>query len=248
MKNFIRLTISLTMALALASCDRVRESTATFYVAATFEITDAEYDAIAVDSLLYVPKFYWEQVAYIATQCGGDNKGYVGGFKISNKIGSPEDTDAQAIFTSASPNSGALNSRYYTGFYDTGMTPTYDIAYELGGYSSALNYLMGCYVVNSEYNKRLYDAGEIEQGDYLKVVARAYKNNSLVTIAEKKLIDFTGAEHVFINEWEAWEMNLVGTDHQVFDFDSISFSVEATGKLLPCFCMDNFTSQLSVVY
>lgn len=246
---FVALAVSL-----LSSCIRFNvedSATATYQLSSTFELNEDEYNTSFVDSLVFLPKFYWEEVAYIASLSSDLNVGYLGGFKVSIKKGSPADTDELATFTSAGTAQGALGSKAYAAFYDTGFTPDYDIAFDLNYFSKATNTVVNCMVNNTEFTARLADAGEIEAGDILLVKAEFYDEGTLVGSSEKFLVDFRDGNKKVVKGWEVWDMeaDLKGSESTAPHFNQVRFRVSVSGnKLRPCFCMDNFTTILDVVY
>lgn len=241
MKNLVKILLLTATVVFAAACHEGRSS-ATLLVCASFEADDNYVKTYFSDSLLYAPKFYWEQIAYVTSTSTEMNSGYGGGFKLSRKKGSPADSDDMAYFTSAGSSAG-LSSDGYAGYYQSSLMPKYDIVYELDGYYSAVNVVVGCCIDNSEYNLRIKEEGLLKEGDYLKVIAKFYYKDNLVGSVEKYLVDNSGSSPVFIEDWVTWEMS----DDVKTPMDAVKFEVETSG-LAPCFCLDNFVTKLAIEY
>ena len=252
MKNLIKVCIAAFILIYSVSCREVGPSTSTFTFATTFELEDTEAHSYLVDSLMYLPEFSMEEISYFFSRSLEINSGYEGGFKISTKKGVENADDPNAIFTSAGSSAGALDSKYYLGYLRTGIMPDYDIKFDLSSYSSGSCMVVGCYINNSEYTKRLYDAGEIKSGDFLKVTMEFFKNGSFLGSWSKYLVDgINKLEPEVVTDWYPWDVAKETKEKSVVynDVDAVRFIVETSpGKLKPCFCIDNFTVRADIVY
>ncbi|MBQ8061115.1 MAG: DUF4465 domain-containing protein [Bacteroidales bacterium] len=253
MKNSIKVLAAFAAILSLVSCmEKGTRSSSTFTLGTTFEMYESDMPKYVVDSMMFSPTFSWEQITYFNSKSAELNQGYEGGFKFNIKHGWTQDTDDQAYFTSASNAAGAYDSNCYLGFLQTPTMPDYDIVFDYSGYYTANSQIIGCCINNTEYTMRLYEAGEIQDGDFLKVIIEFYNNNNLVGSLDKYLVDYvTTRELQIVKEWEDWEMAKEMQDKKITmgSFDSVKFRVEtSSGKFVPCFCLDNFMIQLSVEF
>ena len=253
MKNSVKIIAILAAIVALSSCmGKEQRASSTFTLGTTFEMYESDIPKYVVDSMMFSPTFSWEQITYFNSQSSELNQGYEGGFKFNTKHGWSEDTDEQAYFTSAGKDAGAYVSNCYLGYLQTPSMPEYDIKFDYSGYYTASSQIVGCCINNSEYTMRLYDAGEIHDGDFLKVIIEFYNNNNLVGSLDKYLVDYvTTRELQIVKDWEDWEMakEMQNNKITIGSFDSVKFKVETSGgKLVPCFCLDNFMVQLSVEF
>ena len=248
MKNFIKVLFVAMLSSCFMSCNHEAvENKGTFYISSTFELPDEEYSTNFMDSLACVPKFYYEQVAYVASSCSALNQGYQGGFQISYRIGSIHDSDERAIFSSAGSDNGALLSKTYAAYYGSGVLPKYDYEFDFSQFKTVTNTIVGCMINNTRYTERLKVEGDLAEGDYLKVTAHFSSDGAEVGTGEKVRVDYRSGSNVFVDKWEAWDMDENMDDKT--SFDAIRFEVTTSGpKLKPCFCIDNLTSYLTITY
>ena len=52
------------------------------------------------------------------------------------------------------------------------------------------------------------DKGKVTDGDFLKVVAKFYKDDVKVCEEEFYLVDYTGVEKEYVAEWTYWNMRV----------------------------------------
>lgn len=247
MKNLTRILFVVLAVMALYSCEDYKRSSASYYLGVTFETSSMTPGL--VDSVVYSPLLSWDQIVYFKAEAKDVNVGYEGGFVLSSKKGSPNDTDDMARFVSADPGAGAEKSSGYVGFYKGDKMPDYDVVLDLRGYYTATSSIVGCYLCNSELTKRFSETVGFEPGDYLRVVFDFYKSDLLVGTLEKYLVDYSGTELKMVNEWEAWDMTETETKVKIPTYDSIKINVETSRpEIVPCFCMDDFITYLSVEY
>ena len=178
MKNSIKFALSALMLVALASCKEPQRSSASYNQSVSFEMAEYYMDEYFVDGLMYTPFLSWDDVAYFCSSSEETNKGYLGGFKLSNRTGGEEDSDELATFTSAGESAGVGGSSCYLAYCKTTSMPEYDIQYSFGSFYSASTGIIGCYIDNSLYNTRLKDEGKLSQGDWLKVTIEFYNNGT----------------------------------------------------------------------
>lgn len=254
MKNSIKV-VFLAIALAsVVSCVENKPSYATFSVGSSFELLENEWDTYMVDSVMYSPQYSWEEVICYYTQCSNLNVGYEGGFKLSAKFGVDDIHDPNSYYTSAGPSAGAAQSACYLAYLQTGSMPRMDVTLNMSSYSKADSQIIGFYINNTAYTEKLYRAGELHSGDFLKVTVSFFNNGTFVGSASKYLVNGIGKLDDSIDvvtDWDPWDISKEGEDqgYTIGTFDSVKFEVQTSGgKLMPCFCLDNFLVQLSVEY
>ena len=249
MKNFIRFLVVAVFVASMSSCVQPQRSSATFSLGTSFELPESDIATYSRDSMMYAPFLSWDQVMVFKSQADDSNTGYQGGFILSVKKGCEDDSETQAIFCSADPGAGAADSNCYLAFRQTWTMPDFDITFDFSSYLTATSSVVGCYVCNSEYTKRLAQEGVFHDGDYLKVVMDFYKGVQLLGSLEKYLVDYSaGKDPVLVNEWEIWDM-AKQADGSITSFDAIKIRVlTSRPEIEPCFCLDSFVVQLSVEY
>lgn len=249
MKNSIKFLVAIIAALSVFACTKPGHSSASYNLGVSFEVNVAENPQMK-DSIVTSPHFSWDQVIYFNSQATDVNVGYMGGFALSAKKGSPEDSEDQARFVSADPGAGAGKSSCYMGFLQTGSMPKYDIQLELSSFYTATSAINGCVVCNSESTKRFAEEVGFEAGDFLRVIFEFYKSDMPVGSLEKYLVDYvSGNELKMVNEWEVWNMSEKETKVSIPTFDAIKIQVETSRpEIEPCFCMDEFVVFLEVEY
>ena len=252
MKNLSRIVLFVTLTFMAASCiDKNQRSTSTFALATTFEMTERDIPEYVVDSMMFSPDFSWEQITFFHSRSQALNVGYEGGFKFNTKQGGDQDTEEQSYFTSAGPSHGHEGSLCYLGYLQTYSMPDYDITFDYSQYYSCHANILGCYVNNSEYTMRLYESGQIQPGDFLKVTIEFFNDDKPVGSMDTYLVDYIGRELEIVEDWEPWDMGKQIEEDKltVGNFNAVKFHVETSGGLLkPCFCLDNFIVQLSVEF
>ena len=240
-------------AIILASCIKAGRASSVFSVGTTFEMSESDLEQYMVDSLMYAPEFSWENVTIFKSQSAALNLGYEGGFVLSRKKGNPNESDDKTMLSSADPGAGAEGSSFYMAFNQTYSMPQYDIEYDFSSYYTAESSIMGFYLCNSLYNSQLADEGKIYEGDYLRLTVEFFKGGNLVGSVQKYLIDYyTTRLLTMVNKWEAWDIQKEIKESgatTIGSFDAVRFRLEASGsQIKPCFCIDNYTVQLSVEY
>lgn len=89
------------------------------------------------------------------------------------------------------------------------------------------------------------DKGKVTDGDFLKVVAKFYKDDVKVCEEEFYLVDYTGVEKECVAEWTYWNMRVASK----YDVDAVKFQIISSNDSLPHhFCMDLFMASITVVY
>lgn len=259
MKNSINLFLLAAAVLAVASCNpKSTRSKATFDVSIGFELTDNEIETYFHDGLMFAKTYTFDQIAYFLAEYDDNFGGHRGGFTLSVRTGNDADQGQFASFTSASTNGGATPdgsatsySRGYMAFDKTTTMPDHDIVFDYSSYYSGSAQVIGCYICNTLFNKRLLDNGEIKPGDYLKVTAEFYNGTALLGSVETYLVDYTGPELKMSTDWEVWDMNKQleekgGTPTNV---NAVKFNVACAGSSLkPEFCLDNFAARVDIEY
>ena len=259
MKYSIKILIMALAMIAAASCmNKNNHSTATFDVSVGFEVTDNEVDNYFHDGMMFAKSYTFDQVVYFMSEYDDNFGGYRGGFALSVRTGNDADPGQFSSFTSASTNGGASPdgtstnfSRGYLAFNKTATMPDYDIEFDFSPYYSGNAQIIGCYICNTLYNKRLLENDEIGNGDYLKVTVEFYNNSTLLDSVEKYLVDYTGTELKMDNDWVVWDMNKQmedkgGTPSNV---NAVKFKLSCSGaSLKPEFCLDNFVARVNVEY
>ncbi len=255
MKNSIKCCLFAAIALTAASCLSSGNGSVSYTLVGEFNYI-AENPTIykLQDSLIFANKVQMgDGCSMLCTKCDGINENFDGGWKISTKKGSPDDTEELSMFTSAGKNAGLTiteksytsSNKAYAVFCQTYDMPAYDITFEFSGYSKSTCYVIGFYINNTKYVENLADAGQIPAGDFLKVTATFYKNGAPVGTEEKFLVDNTGTELKIVKDWEEWKME----DVTKTDVDAVKFSVESgTGVLGEGFCLDNFVASIALEY
>ena len=249
MKNSIKFLVAVIAVLVVYSCNKPGHSSASYNLGVTFEVNISENPQMK-DSIVTAPHYSWDQVIYFNSQASDVNVGYTGGFALSAKKGSAEDSEDQARFVSADSGAGSGKSNCYMGFLQTASMPKYDIQLELAEFYSATSSIVGCMVCNSESTKRYAEEVGFEPGDFLRVSFEFYKSDMPVGSLEKYLVDYvSGTELKMVNEWEVWDMSEKETKVNIPTFDAIKIRVETSRQQIePCFCMDDFVVFLSVEY
>lgn len=250
MKNSFFASIVAALCIAgLVSCERFDTPASVSYtLIASFEdIVEEPLPSYFQDSLLFSQIFGLDQVVYLSTRCGETyNTDFSDGWKISVKKGSPSDDLELARFASAGNVAGVGGSKAYAAFsYSPAGTlmPEYDIRYSLSGYSKSSATVGGMYINNTLAVERLCLGGEVVKGDYLKVIAHEFLSDKEIGTQEIMLVDYTGDELKYINEWTAWEFG------NKENLDDIKFEVVASSSKFPLgFCMDYFVTSISIDY
>ena len=248
MKNSIKLLLAIIAVLTLFSCNKQGRSTASYFLGVSFEVNLE--DPSFRDSIVTAPYYSWDQVIYFNSQSTDVNTDYQGGFVLSGKKGSADDSEDVARFVSASPDAGVGKSDGYIAFLNTWTMPEYDIKLDLTNFYTATSSITGCYVCNSESTKRYAEEVGFEPGDFLKVTFEFFNGNLLVGSLNKYLVDYvTGTELKMINDWEVWEMSESETKVNIPSFNAIKIVVETSNPSIErSFCMDEFTVYLNVEY
>lgn len=250
MKNSIKLFTLAAILLAAVSCEN-KPSTMSYTMAGQFNYV-AEYptEFPVIDSLYYNKYIMLDNYSALCTSCDDVNSGFSGGWKVSLKKGSSEDTPDLQIFSSAgkhagltSETNGSLSDKAYAVFSYPSQS-TYDIVFNYKNYFSKSSCMVqGFYINNTKYVETLADEGKIADGDFLKVTASFYKNDAKVCEEEFYLVDYTGAEKKIVKDWTAWEMKTSAT----FDVDAVKFSMTSS-NLPSAFCLDFLIASISVEY
>ncbi|MBQ6254129.1 MAG: DUF4465 domain-containing protein [Bacteroidales bacterium] len=254
MKNSIKILLLSSAMIIAGSCNKFsgERSNASFDVDTSFELTDTEIEKYLTDGLMFGPSFTFDQVIYFMSGYEASVSGYTGGFLLSNRTEDDPGSDSNlASYTTACPDGGALTSRCYMVYRQTSTTPEFDIKYDFTSYYSGNAQIVGCYICNTLYNKRLGEDGDIKSGDFLKVTFEFYNHSTLLGSVEKYLVDYTGSELIMVNDWEPWDMNKQMEDEggTPENTDAVKIKVTCSGaSLKPEFCMDSFVSRVNVVY
>jgi hypothetical protein len=251
MKNLLKIFALAAVASTLLSCE-TKPSTLSYTLIGTFDYMDA---SVYVDSVYYAPGFYMDQLSALNTKCTEVNQGFTSGWRISKKYGSSEDSYEMKSLTSAGKGRGYGTAPYQNGAYavftmglDRTQMATYDIYFNVLGFSKANCKVSGMQINNTKTVEELYKAGEVVSGDYLKVTAEFYKDGSVVWTDEKYLVDYTGAEAKVITDWESWSFDF--KDASSTNVDAIRFNVtsSAPDRYPLNFCMDYFVASFSLEY
>lgn len=89
------------------------------------------------------------------------------------------------------------------------------------------------------------DKSKVTDGDFLKVVAKFYKDDVKVCEEEFYLVDYTGVEKKCVAEWTYWNMRVASK----YDVDAVKFQIISSNDSLPHhFCMDLLMASITVVY
>ena len=249
MKNSIKLLVAIVAVLTAFSCNDQTRSSASYFLGVSFETAIEENPAMK-DSIVSAPYYSWDQVIYFKSSSTEVNTDYQGGFMLSAKKGSADDSNSMSRFVSASPDAGVGKSSGYIAFLQTGSMPDYDIKLELSSFYSASASITGCYICNSESTRRFAEEEGFEPGDYLKVTFEFFYNDMSVGSLDKYLVDYvTDTELKMVNDWEVWDMSEEETKVSIPSFDSIRIRMETSRpEIERCFCMDEFTIFLNVEY
>lgn len=230
-----------------------KPSTMSYTLAGQFNyITESPTEFPVIDSLYYNKYIMLDNYSALCTSCDDVNSGFSGGWKVSLKKGSSEDTPDLQIFSSAgkhagltSETNGNLSDKAYAVFSYPSQS-TYDIVFNYKNYFTKSSCMVqGFYINNTKYVETLANEGKIADGDFLKVSASFYKNDAKVCEEEFYLVDYTGAEKKIVKDWTAWEMKTATT----FDVDAVKFSVTTSNGTLPQnFCLDLLEALITVEY
>lgn len=247
MKNLIKSIIAALCLAGFVSCHSFdTPSSVSYTLISSFDgLVDDGSLMYFQDSLVYAQIFAMDQVVYLSTKCGEDiNTDFKGGWKISIKKGGPDEPIELSRFASAGPDAGSGGSKAYAAFfYSPGLMPEYDIRYSTSNYSKFSATISGLFINNTKAVEMLCLGGEVEQGDFLKVIAHEYLSGTETGTEEFMLVDYTGSELKYVNEWKPWEFeNKPGVDNLKFEV------VASSGKFPLGFCMDNFVTSIAIEY
>lgn len=251
MKNsFLSIIISVLCFAGLGSCNFVPDgpNSLSYTLVANFDAL-IDYGSMNYfnDSLLYAQVFGMDQIAYLCTKCGEEiNTDFSGGWKISLKKGGLDEAAELSRFASAGKEAGLKDSYAYAAFSynpDSSKMPDYDIEFNFSNYSVATASVIGLFINNTKAVEKLCLNDEVNQGDYMKVIAHEYLAGTEVGTEEFMLVDYTGSELKYVDTWEAWKFE------KNPNVDKLKFEVVASSDKFPRgFCMDNFQCTIAVEY
>ncbi len=249
MKNSIKLFTLAAIIIAAASCER-KPSSMSYTLTGTFSYVPASpTDYPAVDSLYYNKYIYLDGYSALCTSCSGVNSGFGGGWKVSMKKGGTADSEDLQKFTSAGKYAGYTETT--SGFadkayavYSPSLSAGYDIVFNYkNSFSKSSCNVLGFYINNTKWVEKLAEEGKIADGEYLKVTATFFKNDTAVCKEEFDLVDCTGSERKIVKDWTAWDMKTA----RGYDVDAVKFSL-SSNSLPQSFCLDLLMAAVSVEY
>ncbi len=250
MKNSIKLFILAAVITAAVSCE-IDPSSTSFTLAGSFSyVSEDPTHYPAVDSLYYNKYIYLDNYSALCTSCGDVNSGFSGGWKISMKKGGEADSEELQNFTSAGKYAGYTNTtsgfadKAYAVFSQPSLSTGYDIVFNYKNIAtkSSCN-VLGFYINNTKWVEKLAEEGKIADGEYLKVTATFYKNDTAVCTEEFDLVDCTGSEPKIVKDWTAWNMKTASG----YNVDAVKFSLSSNSLPLS-FCLDLLVANVSLEY
>ena len=248
--------IFITFILALSSCLKDGEYTATYPVEATFEYAGVDYlTEFGADSLYFNDShgygFGWDYLTF-RHKVDTVNKVFQGGMLLSYLSGStfnPSDslsmaqTDSAAFVNDAYRvnTTTSLYNRTYVVYYENpeaSLMPECDFEFTATAIGSCQ--IGGCYVNNTRYVA--YKVSQhFEDGDRLTLKATAYLNGSKLGDKSIMLADFSAQKDSIVSKWTPFDLSSFGT------IDKLDFKLESTKKEVPAyFCMDSFMAAITV--
>lgn len=249
MKNSIKSLFFAALIVAAVSCED-KPSSLSYTLSGNFNYVAENPSTFPVIDSLYFNKYIGlDDYSALCTECDDMNTTFNGGWKISLKKGSLEDTDKLLLFTSAGTNAGFTDQK--NGFFSKAYavyTPSplseYDIIFKYAeNFTKSRCNVLGFYINNTKYIEKLAEEGKINDGEFLIVTATFYKSGLPVCSEDFSLVDYTGSEHKVVKDWTAWEMKTANTK----DVDAIKFSINTT-SLPPYFCLDFLIANIAVEY
>lgn len=252
MKNSIKVLALAVVSAAIISCES-KPSTMSYTLAGTFGyIVENSTSFPVVDSIYYNKYIMLDNYSALRTTCDDVNSGFNGGWRVSLKKGSLEETADLQMLSSAGlgaglsdSKSGLANKAYAV--YSPSLESGYDILFNYKNYfSKSTCYVSGFYINNTKYVEKLAADGQVADGDFLKVTAKFFKNDIEVCTEEFYLVDYRGAEKKIVKDWTAWEMK----DASKFDVDAVKFDVSSSNEMLypQSFCLDVLVAAIAVEY
>lgn len=170
-----------------------------------------------------------------------------GGWTLSLKRGQLDANGMVTPFSSAGTSAGAGKSAVYAVFYDNpdaSAMVKHDIQFSTSNLTSFTCILYGFMINNSGAVIHFVNEGNLQQGDYMKVVVTGYKNEAVTGTDEKYLVDYRTSELKVVSDWEAFTFTSLKSS-----VDAVDFKIESSRlDFPPYFCMDNFTASISMEY
>ena len=240
-------------ALSAVSCLPDGDYSQTAVVVASFEYTNAPFDA---DSLFYKSDkglgIGWGTLGFMH-KVDTTNWDFEGGFLLSCKKGTlydPADTVALSksdslVFVQdlyrVNAAKDTVNNNSYLVLYqnpDSSKMPERDILFmiEENGVCQA----QMCFVNNTSYVA--YKAAQtFAPGDRITLTATGYLKGTKTGEASILLADFSAQKDSIVSTWTAFDLTRLGM------FDAIDFNLVSTREEVPAyFCIDNFAAQVTI--
>ena len=249
MKNSIKTLFFAAAIVAAVSCED-KPSTLSYTLTGNFNYVAENPSTFPVNDSLYFSKYIMmDDYSVLCTDCTDVNTDFNGGWKVSLKKGSMNDTDNLLLYSSAGNSAGYSDQK--TGFaskayavYTPCPSSDYDIVFKYADNFTKSNCnVIGFYINNTKYIEKLAEEGQINEGEFLAVTATFFKNGIPVCEEEFVLVDYTGSERKVVKDWTAWDMQRAKTK----DVDAVKFSISTT-SLPPYFCLDFLLASVSVEY
>ncbi|MGM9748060.1 MAG: DUF4465 domain-containing protein [Candidatus Cryptobacteroides sp.] len=238
-----KIILAACTAILLTSCFKDNYSEMTYPLWATMEYTNPS-TIFGTDSVYYKTPFSYDCLLF-CNKVGEDGTFY-GGFALSMAKDSTLNTKANPFSMFANSAADKSNTcAVYSYRPGTSMMPEHSITFPAAANGTCT--LSGCYICNTtqvvtailhEDSPYKFRSGE----DYLKLVARGYKDNVQTGSAEYYLADWRTKDSIALG-WKVFDLSKLGS------IDAIDFSMESTRDGMPTsFCLDNFLASIYLKY
>lgn len=249
MRNSFSVFFLAAMALSAASCMKINGSSSSYEIRADFEnalfsTVGAAFEADSTFASAYM--FLDQGTTYM---CSYVKDGvFFSGWKLSYKKGHHDKNGTLNPFSSFGEKAGGSNSQVYAVFHpadDEEHDMKYDIFFDFPSRGTCMNALKSLEINNSGAMQDFISSGQIIEGqDYMKVIIDAYANDVKVGSVEAVLVDYREDIPKIVTEWKAVDLTSLPSNA-----NGLKFRVEASRPQLPrYFCMDNFSTKLSIEY
>jgi len=236
--------------LLLASCGLDDHTSNTKYtIYGTFDnVSNSQYASYFKKDSTYAQSFFGiDETCYLTSSIDKTTEEFQGGFKLSLKRGKLDADGAVTPFASAGQGGGQNGSSAYTVWYqnpDASKMPEYAIGFNFPGNASVLCSLLGICVVNSAAVEEFYNSGQAQEGDFLKIVATGYVNDSARESLEYYLLDLRDGKSEIVTQWKAWDWSGIKSNVNAVKLQLVSSRPEVP----PYFCMDTFCVRVEIQY
>lgn len=249
MRNSFSVIILVAMTLSAASCMKINGTSSSYEIRADFE--NALYSSAGAsfekDSTFAAAYMFLDQGTTFLCSYVKDGL-FSSGWKLSYKKGHLDKDGTLNPFSSYGEKAGASNSQVYAVYHpadDEEHELKYDIFFDFPARGTCTNVLGSLDINNSGAMQDFISSKQIIEGqDYMKVIIEAYANEVKVGSVETMLVDYREEVPKVVTEWKTVNLTTLPSNT-----NGLKFKVESSRPQLPrYFCMDNFTTKLSIHY